>query len=465
MSFRYQSEIIAAFLLGLSGFLLFISFRLMPLAILVFVVACLCMIFSIVQAITRIFAWNVYELLLASVLTLFALSHAVGVFMPETGFDALWYHLPITQVLLHLQKNVFIPELYQSAMPRLGSFIFVFPFYAAQEFGVKVLCYLVALVLALQCYKVSRIYLARPLALIVTTVFFAFHTVGWQASSAYVDTLCALFELCVLQLVLQPKTTFSLKKLFFIGVLLGFSLSTKLAVLFFMPAFIVLIYRIVGLRKTFIVFVSAVLIVLPWYIQSYIWTGQVFYPIFQMQLGVTQLREMGMNGWFEWIIRSIPKIILLPVYLSAHRESFTTLMYAYALPFFLTSIQRLQKTLHNLLWFSGLGFVCWFAIPPLSVRYALVFFIVALVIAIHAIFEGRAATRTRNISYSVLAVSLILSMALRLGSNIEAVRMFMGTTSIESYIQRHAQGIAQGPSQKWYSGFWKTWEPSTKTRP
>jgi hypothetical protein len=78
----------------------------------------------------------------------------VGIFLPG-GFDALWYHLTITHGMLHFQSNVYIPELYQSAMPRLGSFIFAVPFFAAQEFGVKILCYVLALITMLSVFRLA----------------------------------------------------------------------------------------------------------------------------------------------------------------------------------------------------------------------------------------------------------------------------------------------------------------------
>jgi len=133
------------------------------------------------------------------------LSHFIGVFVPETGFDAVWYHLPITQVLLNRGWDRFIPELYQSAMPHLGSLVFTLPYAMFGIVGVKFFTYLLAWLMIVLMYRIAKPLVGIRYALFGCLIFFTFHTVGWQASSAYVDSLRTVFELAAVSLIMENK--------------------------------------------------------------------------------------------------------------------------------------------------------------------------------------------------------------------------------------------------------------------
>ena len=109
------------------------------------------------------------------------LSHFIGVLVPETGFDAVWYHLPITQVFLNRGWDGFIPELYQSAMPHLGSLIFVLPYVVFGVVGIKLFTYILVWLMIVLMYRIAKPLIGIRYALFGCLIFFTFHTVGWQA--------------------------------------------------------------------------------------------------------------------------------------------------------------------------------------------------------------------------------------------------------------------------------------------
>ena len=53
------------------------------------------------------------------------LMHSVGVLMPETGFDAVWYHLPIILRNMEVGSFVYQPALYQSLNPLFSDTLFL----------------------------------------------------------------------------------------------------------------------------------------------------------------------------------------------------------------------------------------------------------------------------------------------------------------------------------------------------
>lgn len=464
MNFLFKNEIGALICFGLSGVLVFFSYTLFPVSAVLFLCGILLALGSIAHAVRRVFSWPGKDKFLVVCMAVFGLSHAIGILLPETGFDAVWYHLPITQVFLDQHRNLQIPELYQSAMPRLGSFIFAVPFFFGGEMGVKILCYLVTLLLPLLLYNIARHHLPRTIALLVALLFFSFHTVAWQASSAYVDQFRAAFELAAIWIVLKTLKRPRIPLLILIGILLGFSLSLKLVALFFLPAFILFIWKEWGGRSTLVATAIILLVASPWYLQAYFWTGNPVYPLFQLLDGKQQLSGLGVGSWAEWILLNVPKFVFLPFYLTMHRESFTSLIYAFSAPFLIVSLPIIRKNIGSLSLFTLAGFVVWFAFPPLSVRYALTYFATALIICMYAIWNViKNSPQARRLFYFVCALNLIVALSLRLGSNAQAIPYLIGKESRDAYIQKHAQGIAKGPIELWYLGYWKSWNPSQKS--
>ncbi|HZZ98935.1 MAG TPA: hypothetical protein VFG51_03310 [Candidatus Saccharimonadia bacterium] len=460
MNSTFKTEVAAVLSFGLSGFLLFFSYRLMPISILLFLIGVVLSAVVLAHSIVRVTQWPRRERLFLIPFALLAASHAVGLFLPETGFDAVWYHLPITTVFLSLHHLAFIPDLYQSAMPQLGSLLFAVPFLFLRESGVKVFCYLVTLLLSVIVFQLARRFLPRHVSVLVVLFFFGLHTVAWQASSAYVDQIIALFELMAILAALRTQ-----KSVVIPGIFLGLALSMKLLVLFFLPAFIVFFWIQAGWRHAVKVTFTALLIVSPWYVQAFIWTGNPLYPLFQVLHGTTILHDIGVNSWKEWLVGGAVKFVVLPIYLSLHRESFTTPIFAFSTLFLYLARKRLISKRFRALSLTTLAmFTIWLLIPPLSVRYVLTGIVFALILAISAIWdEAKKRGSLKKIFYTVCVVSFCLSFAIRLGANVVAAPYLTGSESYENYIATYSQGIAQGPMTKWYAGYWEHWTP--KTRP
>jgi hypothetical protein len=457
MNSTVQLEVSALLLLGVSGMLLFFSYALLTVAVLLFIIAIALILLVFYRGLYRAFLWSRGEKLLLGVTGLFALSHAVGLFLPEVGFDAVWYHLPITQVYLHLHALVFIPKLYQSAMPQLGSLLFVIPYLALGTFGVKIFCYVMTILLVMIFFQSARFILPQKIALLTSLIFFSFHTVAWQASSAYVDQIIAVYELLALLLLLRSP-----KRVVATAILLGLALSMKLLTLLFLPAFLLCAFLSLGAKKTILLAVIVLLVAAPWYIHAYFLTGNPVFPLFQSLSALTILRDNGVSGWWQWATSGLIKFIFLPIYLSLHRESFTTPLFAFSTPFLLIARKQLfTKKLRALTFSTLLGLALWFVTPPLSVRYALVWFAIGLILAIFAIWRVvRAWQRLKITFYAVCAASLLMSFALRLGANVAALPYLLGRESQSAYLAKNSQGIASGPMTLWYSGYWARWTPN-----
>lgn len=449
--------------LAVSGYLLWISWSLWPIALICFVTAVVGMtvyVFTLLKLCVSKARKNRWIAVLCFGFLLFSLSNLVGVFLPETGFDAVWYHLPITAVFTHLHQTIFIPELYQSAMPRLGSYLFVFPF-LMQVIGVKMFCFFISLFIPILTYKICRIYLPSSASLFFALIIYSFHIVTWQASSAYVDLLRTMFELSALYYLLQKPLT--KKILFFAGILVGLGVATKLIAIFFLPFWMLFVHLSLSQqhKKWVGIFLfSSCIPILPWLLQTTIWTGNPIFPLFQSSIGNQQIAEQGFQHVLGWIVHQSIRLLAIPYYLVTNAEGYTTPLFLFTLPFIASGIKRKIMPIPFFV-FSILSLMLWFFIPPLSLRYAFTASIVFLLFGyVYTYIYTEKKVLMRRVFLLVGIFGILLNLFIRFGANYRDMKVIFGMYPVQNYIQDHSQGIQKGPMELWYGGYWNRYSRS-----
>lgn len=213
-------------------------------------------------------------LLIYSLIALSALVYFVNGFLPETGFDALWYHLPIASI--YSQSGIVpIPGnlLYYSNMPRLMEVIFAIVLSFFGEFGVHFLSFAVGISTFIILKHFALLFVPKFEAIVIAAIFYITPLVGWQSASAYVDIYRTFFETVGLYLIFRKKCVFA-------GILFGLAVSVKTLALGSVVISIFLIYFLTRNVKEVIKFISAVgCTAIPWFVSSFLQTGNGIYPI------------------------------------------------------------------------------------------------------------------------------------------------------------------------------------------
>lgn len=371
--------------------------------------------------------------LLAVLLFLILISHAVGVLLPETGFDALWYHLPIVKDMAQSQQLRFVPEIPQSDQPRLGEIIFLPGFMLLGMTGVKITAFLIALLFLLQVYKLARVYLVSRDALLVTVLVASFHVVAWQSSSAYVDLLRALFEVTFLH-TLTKKTEEGTSTVLAVGAFMG-SILTKLVSLVFTPSLLWFAYR---KRNLAFAVMLASLTCLVYF--------QAKYPIwFFWHVG---------GSLIDWpqVVSSIKSFLILPLELSFHHESYLAPIYLFAIPFIFVWRVWFWKTYYDEIIYLAISFLTWVFVVPISTRYNLSAIVLASILCVRVILESKTRVpQIRLILVSFILVTVCLNMSVRLGAHLKALPFLLGRITIFQYLQKYDNGILKGVLERWYN--------------
>lgn len=358
--------------------------------------------------------------------------HAFGIMMPEIGFDALWYHLPIVKDMADSHEIRVVANIPQSNQPRLGEMVFL-PWYMAMgTTGVKICTFWLMLILLFSTYKLARNFLSENYALLVVLLAASYHTVAWQATSGYVDILRAIFEIGILYLITRKqKIRF---EFIVLAILMGLALATKLVTLIFLPAILLFIWLKRDFKYGFGLGIIALVICV---------VGR--FPIFFISSVGHELL-----GWGS-IVGSLRSLLFLPLEMSFHRESYMSPIYLVVLPFIFQQRIWLWQKYKSEIIFIGLTLTTWVFVVPISVRYDLSGIIFA------TIFCFMAMIKSFNLNAWIKSV-FVLTVLVFVGFNM-AIRLYVlarnfpyltGQISKGEYMRSVDQGILKGPLEKWY---------------
>ncbi|MEK7450743.1 MAG: glycosyltransferase family 39 protein [Patescibacteria group bacterium] len=295
-----------------------------------------------------------FSFVLITLIVSLALVNLIGVLGPELGFDALWYHLTLPKIYLNTHMITHIPGglLYYSDMPKLTEMLYV----GALSFGSETLAKLVhfafGILSAIALYKLSRNLFSKTYSFLAVLIFYSNLVVAWQSTTAYIDLARTFFEIMALWGFVNWWKKGERKWLIESAVMLGLSISVKLLAVESLPIFLILIglctYTYKKSIKYFLINISsywfmALLIPLPWFIFSFIHTGNPIYPFF------SAVYNVGLN------LRFINPFI--------HRSDSISVVYI-LIPAFLPFVfRKLKREIKIIFLYSFLGFIVWYLTP------------------------------------------------------------------------------------------------------
>jgi len=213
----------------------------------------------------------------------------IGALGPELGFDALWYHLTIPKIYLSQNKIFFIPGslFYYSAMPKLTEMLYLVSLvFSPIGTLAKLIHFSFGILSAIALYRLAKRYLKTRESLLTVLIFYTTLIVGWQSITAYIDLTRTFFEILALDLFLRwwgRDQTKKEDKLLLIesAIMLGLAVSTKLIAFVSLPIYLILIlFKSRRPLNTIYYILYTVLIPLPWFVFSYLYTGNPIYPVF-----------------------------------------------------------------------------------------------------------------------------------------------------------------------------------------
>ncbi len=120
----------------------------------------------------------------------------LGALVPETAFDALWYHLTFPKLYLSNGGIDFIPGnlFYYSALPKVGEMLYVTTLSLSGDILSHLIHMFFAILTGIAIYEITKKITSQYIALIAVVIFFSNIVVLWEATTAYVDFIRAFYE-------------------------------------------------------------------------------------------------------------------------------------------------------------------------------------------------------------------------------------------------------------------------------
>lgn len=333
----------------------------------------------------------------------------LSVFTPEIGFDALWYHLTLPKLWLQNNQYHFSGGLlYYSVMPRLTEWIFTPLIYLFGTTGPKFLQLLSGLGVCWLAYKIARAQkLGRNLSVLAGCLFYLSFLVSWQSSSAYIDLFRSFLESLALYMFLTKKKTLG-------AILLGLSLGSK-----WLAFFSVAIYGLVfGLS----IIPISLLVALPWFVTSYMYTGNPVFPLFSSIL---------QNG-FQPLFGAIYNLFTAPIMFTFPFDDFISpvagLLFSFAaINLLFSDVDQKKITYVGIL--GGLGTLI---LDPPSARFFLPYYPAVIISALFLVNKFPSALR--NITLWILLLSGVVVLLLRISSFQKNMPYLLGKQTTNQYL-------------------------------
>lgn len=214
--------------------------------------------------------------------------NTIGALGPELAFDALWYHLTFPKLYLLHHSIMYIPGglLYYSTMPKLGELLYTTALAIGPDISPKLVHFAFGLLTTCALFLFAHTFYSRAISLAVIVIFYANLVVAWESTTAYIDLIRAFYEIMALWGFVFWWCKDEIKWLIISAVMVGLAIAVKLLALgsLFIFALLILYKYGTDVKQSFLrilVYVClSLFVVLPWFVYSYIHTGNPLYPFF-----------------------------------------------------------------------------------------------------------------------------------------------------------------------------------------
>lgn len=383
-----------------------------------------------------------------------AVVNLVGGLGPELGFDALWYHLTLPKLYVQNHNILHIPGslLYYSGMPKLTEMLYTSSLFFGNEIIAKLIHFSFGLLSCLALYFLSRKFFNKKLSIVAVIIFYSNLVVGWQSTTAYIDLVRVFFEVMALWAFInfvdkdtpyQPRTRSILAKRMWLtesAVMLGLAISTKLLAIGSLFIFVALImYRFYlknkkdrdfkSLITNILVYLCiSLLIPLPWFIFSFVHTGNPIFPLFSSlvktgyNINVLNPFNFLKEAWNLLISSADP---ISPLYLI-----FFPLIFIY--------FRKFSKTLKFIGLYSLFAIFVWYLTPRTGGgRFILPYLPAFSILAVQVIQIFEKKTEYRRLFVFLIIFISLSSIIYRGAANTKFIPVIFGKESKSHFLLSH----------------------------
>jgi hypothetical protein len=384
----------------------------------------------------KLFSFGIFIILVQALINL------IGVFGPEISFDSLWYHLTLPKMIIQNHGLFFLSgeKMVYSVMPKLTEMLYIPAMLFANDSFAKLIHFSFGILILIAIYKISRKFMSKEFSILAAVILYANLVVGWESITAYVDLSRGFFELLALWGIINWIETNKKKWLITSAIILGLAVTVKLVAAFSLIIFMALfIYKQVINKgkwtmviKNYSLFAfTTMLIPMPWFIFSFLKTGNPFYPSFSIV-------QAGSSQVFQFIS--------FPHFLSIFTDAYNFFLrlndpispiYLIVLPLFILGFKKFNSRLKLLSIYSIIALTIWYLTEQVQGgRFMLPYLPVFSILAAYLISVVKSKNLGRFLIIVVIIVSLI-SIGYRGIANAKFLPVVLGRETKAEFLTKY----------------------------
>lgn len=204
----------------------------------------------------------------------------------QLDWDGLAYHLAVPKMYLSHHSIFYVPFISHSNFPFLTEMLYTVGLSFGSTAAAKLFHFWMYVASAAGIYSLCRRHFSPLTGVVGALLFMSAPVVFWEAGVAYTDITTGLYVALAVYALLNWGETGSTPWLVVCGLVGGFALGTK--VLAGVPILALCLWILIaagashgwgrGLRLSLVVGGIVLLVGSPWYVKSYVYTGNPVYP-------------------------------------------------------------------------------------------------------------------------------------------------------------------------------------------
>ncbi|MGC8834592.1 MAG: ArnT family glycosyltransferase, partial [Armatimonadota bacterium] len=391
----------------------------------------------------------------------------LGATAPPSGsdWDGLSYHLAAPKVYLQQGRIFFIPYDHHTNFPFTVEMLYTLGLALASPGAARVFHTVLGLLCALGIGLFWSRFVGPRFAALPPLIFLSTPLVSWSGTVAYNDLGMALYAFLAAFGVAAWLDEGRRRWPLLAGVCAGFALGTKMTAMVPTAILGAWILALSGkpagkrLKELAVFILPAVLIGSPWYIKTWLWTGNPVYPFFYSVFGGVNwdaeaarmyAQEQGSFG----VERGLVSFLMLPYSLTFRPELFSKGVGVFGSPgpVYLSCILPLlplsrpvNRQIAALSWFSLVYVIVWFFLTQQS-RYLLCITPMLSLLAAWTLTRGFFHRRTQAISIFAFALQILVLTLLLFSLIKPSLPAVFGAVSADRYLE---QTLDVYPAQRW----------------
>lgn len=391
------------------------------------------------------------NLTLFVIFCVFAVLNLIASLSPPYLWDEVAYNIALPKIYAHHHRIIPIYDELRSNFPFNINMLFTLGLVVGNSSLAKLFMFSYGTLLALAIFSFSKRYFSLRSALLAMLVFYTMPMISNHISSTYIDIGVAFYVFMAYYAFYSWFENNKRNWLLLSSVLTGLSLASKHTALYYIPALCLgilynLFFRLKNnlwgvFKKTATYFLIALLIVSPWYIKSYVYTGDPVYPFGYSISGGKYLKSVNDKNLIDYNFGDVAlKRSLFDFLIKFWDLTMQSSKYGMLLgfgPLFLVFIpllifmKKVDTVIKYLLVYSLISFAVWY-FNPQGLRYLMIYPMLSVVsgTVINSLLKIK---KVKGAVILVLISTLFFNLVLWYGANSVKLPYVFGLESEQEF--------------------------------